>query len=273
MDSIASGNVRAGLEGRAGARSVGRGLNLFLSSIRLHHPVGGALRLTSRTRPTDLPDAEQPCTRRRPCVRAWLAASARDNSGRGRSRRVELRKKLRNEPNHSAGNPGESEVSAGANEPSGLVEQGCEIGTGGRRAARFALMRVPLAPIGASRPKSDASRPGSAAVAGMAGISNLGCHRPPQSSRQEAGEALACTGRCCPRLGAMITFLQRGRLIDVRRNVEAAAVKRPLGDGIVPWGKRVPDTVLVATTECRSTCLLLRSTARGRGAPTIIDNN
>jgi hypothetical protein len=174
-------------------------------------------------------------------------------------------------------NPGESEVSAVRNEPGGLVEQGCEIGTGGRlaagRAARFTLMRVPLAPIGASRPKSDASRPGSAAVAGMAGISNLGCHRTPQSSRQDAGEALACTGRCCPRLGAMITFLQRGRLIDVRRSVEAAAVKRPLGDGIVPWGKRVPDTVLVATAECRSTCLRLRSTARGRGAPTTIDNN
>jgi hypothetical protein len=47
-------------------------------------------------------------------------------------------------------------------------------------------------------------------------------------------------------------------------------VKRPLGDGILPWGKRVPDTVLVATTECRSTCLLLRSTARGRGGS---DNN
>jgi hypothetical protein len=48
------------------------------------------------------------------------------------------------------------------NEPSGLVEQGGEIGTGGRlaagRAARFALMRSPLAPIGPSRPKSDACR-------------------------------------------------------------------------------------------------------------------
>jgi hypothetical protein len=154
--------------------------------------------------------------------------------GRGQSR-PDSPKELRNEPNHIAG--------------------------------------VPLAPIGPSRPKSDASRPGSAAVAGMAGISNSGSHRPPQSSRQEAGEALACTGRCCPRLGAMITFLQRGRLLDVRRNVEAAAVKRPWGDGIVPWGKRVPDTLLVAPTECRSTWLLLRSTARGRGAPTTIDNN
>jgi hypothetical protein len=51
-------------------------------------------------------------------------------------------KKLRNEPNHSAGNPGESEVSGGANEAGRLVGQGCQIGTGGRRADESPIPRA-----------------------------------------------------------------------------------------------------------------------------------
>jgi hypothetical protein len=148
------------------------------------------------------------------------------------------------------------------NEPSGLAGQGCEIGTGGRlaagRAARFALMRVGRVTAGQRRGcwngrNQQLGMSSPAAVLAPGGRRGAGLHR-----------------TCCPRLRAMLTFSQRGRLIDIRRSVEAAAVKRPWGDGIVPWGKRVLDTVLVATTECRSTCLLLRSTARGRGGS---DNN